>query len=801
MASWLDNLSETELDAVLKLKKDGLNSLSDDEVNIIHPHLGKLAATPAKPEQGFFEKLMDTGPVSEDGLGHIGSIPAVATDIAYGTAKAALSTGMGVGARAYGALTGQNDMPLNKLLESSSEMVEKHAPSVGSMTGLDTAAPYKAVMGALEPLATAPKKLGDIATEVTGSGDVGGSVEGYMNVLGIPGLHLAGKKVSEGMFALENKFSKAPNKAKVESAMDMSKATQEAETVKEQEAAKAAEMETPAYKAQQELDARQAALEQGVREQTTPIELPEVSKAETALADVQEKAAIGEASPIEVAQAKQTVEAETTPATPAPEVAVNFDKKAESEHINKTLGDIFPEISRDASTPEEVISLLKNSKDIAPERLVQKDAGILDVPNKALGRFANQFTKGMLFESFKHEGHDLLKFAHQVLSDGVDAYTMQNKRLIDQRVAPVLRALPEKELIEAAAVLVKASNEKVALTSEALQKSGFSKESIRAITTLQRVKAQDLASLNKTRAAVGKGPVDPSIGYMLGMASGNFRKMIAKKTIGEDGKVSLENVAMIGSDSRWIMNNRIKEFTKNNPEYVVGEEMYNGVNYSKATQAKNLQEALLLLSDNSPNMGAYMEAMKAILENDTYHSLGGEKRSLGKKGIMGMEGHKDWRTDAQNARDFFHAQIRGTQVMSQLAGMSEAHSKLNTILSDPWVAENHPNAVAKVKDYMDRSMGKNTTDMGKAIDNAVGAFLYNFGVGPAPLKAVLHGTKVVLNNLFFLGNTGFYVGNMMQPAIIGPTIKSFMKLKDLVVLLLDMLQIVLEPSCQKRSLK
>jgi hypothetical protein len=743
MSDNYDSLSDEELIALAKYKTHGADALSDDEAILAAKHLA-----PKKESTSLLSSLA--------------SIPAVATDIAYGTAKAVLSTGMGVGARAYGALTGQNDMPLNKLLESSSEAVEKAAPSVGSMTGLETASPYKAVMGALEPLATAPKKLGDIITNVTGSGDIGGSVEGYLNVLGIPGLHLAGKKLGESAFALENKFTKTPSEVKVSGVVEDLKQEKASQEQAKELAKQEAEATSPAALAQKEVEARQASLEQDVRDKM-PEEMKETvsepTKAETLLADVQEKAAIGEASPIEVAQAKQAAKTEQETSPLVQEVTVNFEKKAESEHINKILGNALPELARDAKTPEEVIAHLSNTKDVADKNIVGKGIGL--------------FTKGFLFEKLK-TNNPLIKYTHNLLSDAVDKYTVQNKKLIDKALAPALRELSTKEKVEVSSLLQEAMKEQVVVTPELMSKHGFTQAQINAATTLQDVHKTNLDSINRSRTAIGKPPVPEYIGYMLGMADGNFKKIIYKDVVGKDGKITPEVVSIVGSNIRGILNNRVKKLLENNPGWSAGPEKYNGVNKT-GHAGESLQEALMLLSDHNPNMAEFATAMEAVLKDESYHSLGGVKHTMQKKGISGMEGSKFWRSDKQNADDFFNAQVRGTQTLSKWAALSEAAANINKVLKDPMVQDKHRNAVEMSKDYLDNAMGKNPSARGKDFDNIIGEIGKSLGFGPALAKQGIHAIRSAVNTVFFTANPRYYLANTLQPQMALPQIKSFMK--------------------------
>lgn len=740
MSDNYDTLSDDELIALAKYKTQGADALSDNELTLAAKHLA--------PKESFLDSVQKLG---KNAL----SIPALATDMVYGAGKAAVSTGMAMGARAYGSLTGQNDVPLNKLLEASSEDVEKAAPSVGSMTGLDQQAPYKAVMNVLDPLLTAPKKLGDLTTNLTGSGDLGGTVESYMNVLGIPGLHYAGSKAAKGMFALEEKLKPTPSEAKVSGVVNDLVATKEATKLQEQEAAKAAEMESPAYKAQQEIEARQAALEQDVRSKTPPVEQ---AKAQEALVAVQEKAVTGEATPVEVAQAKQIVEAVNTPETVTPAVAIDFSKKAQIDQIGKTLGDLLPELSRDAKTPDEAIAHLKTMPDIQDKGLIKKGV--------------SSFTKGFLFEKLKTNNPGI-KYAHNIISDAVDKYTLNNKILVEEHMAPALRELSTNEKIEVSNVLQQAMREKVAVTPELLAKHGFTENQTKAITTLQETHVLNEQSINKSREAAGKGPIPTYTGYMLGMAKGNFKRVIYKDVVGDNGVTKQEVVGIVGSNVRGVLEKRVNDLLAKHPEYRAAGEQYNGV-VKKRGGADSLQEALLLISDHNPNMEVFGQALHEILSNESYNSLGATKHTKGKKGVFGMEGNKEWRSAKENADDFFQAQIEGTQLLSKWAALSDASRQINKVLADPELATTHPNTLKAMKDYLDNAMGKNPSEIGKSVDMFIGSVGDQLGLGPSVARAGIHSLRSLVNTVFFTFNPKYYAANTIQPFIALPPIKAFL---------------------------
>jgi hypothetical protein len=595
--------------------------------------------------------------------------------------------------------------------------------------------------------------------------------------------------------------------------------------------------------AQQVLDERQAALQQEVHTQatrdlsvaerarqesagwptthtdTTPSVSPEpvhpvvaaaekkLEAAQEKVIAVQEKVANGDASPVAlkqaqaaVARAEKTVTAAKVNLNKNPnklkgqrgaiwvgstktEPKIDFSKKAETEQVNKTLGDILPELSRDAHTPDEVIAQAQNTPDIDERSLLG---------SKTIGKAVGMFTKGFLFEKLK-TNNVIQKFAHNRLSDAVDASTVQTKQLIDEKLAPAWREMSRNEKTEVSSVLISAMKEKVELSPEILRANGFTETQITAVTALKEVHKSNFESLNKARAAAGKPPVEPYIGYVLGMADGNFKRLFYKEIIDASGNVTKEVVGIIGSNFRKTLDRRVTRILEAHPEWKATDEKYNGV-HSRKQKGDSLQEALMLLSDNNPNIAEFGKALEADLTNETYNSLGGAKHAKGKKGIEGMQGDKPWLEGErtwygkkktaediahENADDFMDIQVRGTQVMSKWAHLSEAALDINKVLSEPSIQQSQKRAIESTREYLENAMGKNPSKSGQQLDNWIGQMGDAAGIGPGALRGSIHNIRAATNAMFFTINPSYWLANMLQPEMSMPIIKAYMKQKGL----------------------
>lgn len=437
-------------------------------------------------------------------------------------------------------------------------------------------------------------------------------------------------------------------------------------------------------------------------------------------------------------------------------ILFDFGKKPEIDKIAKgPLKKAFPELTRVAETPEEVASLAAASPDV--------ERGVV-------GKTIAQFTKGMLFEKFKTD-NPILKYTYDTVSEAVDAAALTVKNLIQKQLAPELRKLSKQEMGELGDVLVSAMKNKKELTPEFLREHGFSENQIRAADTLKKVHEDNLRNLNESRRLAGKPPVEAYKGYVAGLASGNFRKLIY--TEGPDGE--LVPVGIVGSNFRHIMESRVNTLLEQHPEWKVGPEKYTGVTKRKQESTKALTDALTILSDNNPNFAEFAKAMDDIITSETYKSLGAKKHTMGKKGIMGMQGDKPWQNSYENAVDLFNAQIRYTETMAKWSEFSKAMDKLSVVFSNPEVQAKQPNALEMADSYVKNAMGQNPSKAGQAFDGWIGAVGEQMGVGPAVLRHTISAARNTVNSLFFTLNHAWMAVNLAQPTLVMPETKAFLR--------------------------
>jgi hypothetical protein len=446
-------------------------------------------------------------------------------------------------------------------------------------------------------------------------------------------------------------------------------------------------------------------------------------------------------------------------------ILFDFSKKKKDDTIaSRLLSGPFPELYPTDGTPESIIASLKGAKDIK---------------RGDVGKIIGEFTPS-LYEKLK-TNHPLFKYTYDQVSAAVDTATSRVNKLINNELSPKLRSLSKEDFTSVWDALMLGMKNREDISPDMLSKHGFSPEQIDVFTTVKELHKSNLDQLNKSRELAGKPPVDAFTGYITGLATGNFRRVIYKMVPDSNGSMVPEVVGIVGSDFRPLMEKRIAAILEAHPEWQAGPERFNGMRKTKQESTRVFQDALTILEDNNPHFQEFKTAIEEIMKAEGYDALGAKKHTMSKKGIFGMEGDKLSTTPYQNAIDGFNAQIRYTQTMSKWAALSEAVDNISKIISDPEVQKNHPYAIEMSERLLDNAMGMNPSNVGRIIDDFIGAVGEKMGVGPSVFKHTAKWARNTVNGIFFGMNAPWLVTNYLQPFMVSPEMKSFLSQRGIEV--------------------
>ena len=305
-------------------------------------------------------------------------------------------------------------------------------------------------------------------------------------------------------------------------------------------------------------------------------------------------------------------------------------------------------------------------------------------------------------------------------------------------------------------------------SAEELRQEGFNQKQIDFY--LRQAEALDfvLPKINEARAAVGKAPINPRMGYLAGQMSGDFRRAIYKTNA--DG--TMEYVGAIGANTRMGLNRRMKKMQEINPEWTIGEEVQVKKGRRESRQ-KAFEDALGLMADANPDTKLLIDAYDAMLKDDAYNYMNAKKHTMQKKGTFGVEGAKLDVDAWTNAKEGTASQIRYMEKILKWAEMTKAVDEVRPLLTSQ--AETMPNAVRWSSDYIDRALGIQTGQIGRALDGVVEAVGNSVGVGPSVFDGAVGFAKGATSKyLLGFGNPLFLAINILQPVASLPAINSLL---------------------------
>jgi hypothetical protein len=397
-----------------------------------------------------------------------------------------------------------------------------------------------------------------------------------------------------------------------------------------------------------------------------------------------------------------------------------------------------------------------------------KYANAADIVQNVAQRAANQFTKGGIYMSTRVD-NPLYKRAVDTMIAADNRAKAAVEALVHDRengYASLARKMDRQEASDAWGALMYAQEKKVPLTESMLRSQGFSDNQIRFITNHQDIMAQVFPKINEARASAGLPPISPEIAYVAGRATGDFRKFIY-----EGDKI----VGVIGSNTRNSLNAKVKQFLSKNPDYIAGDEKYFGGSRGKSGSAGGLMDALAFLAQNDPGIQKFVELQKQQLADQAYNFQGAKSHTMQKKGIKGMEGAKPWEDPYTNAKEGMESQVAYLEKVLEWAEKSKAIEELSPLLADDSIKM--PNAKKMAQDYIDMSLGKNPTTVGKAIDNLMASVGDQTGWGVSRGREALSVAKQLINGKFLTLDPIFLGLNIVQGFKVMPEMSRFLASK------------------------
>lgn len=416
------------------------------------------------------------------------------------------------------------------------------------------------------------------------------------------------------------------------------------------------------------------------------------------------------------------------------------------------------------------------------EQLLEQMKTETDIKGNLLKKTIDRFTSGGLYQSLKHPNNTLIKKTYEVIGEASD----RAQTLHDTYVQPLLvsiRGMDKTEKVDASIIRTMMDAEQLEITPQELAKRGASEKIISYIVQAKKTMDAAFKSINEARAAVGKKPIDPRLGYAVTKMTGDFRKHIFRETIGEDGLPKREFIGQIGSNYRGIDKGPMSfglakteaAIKAARPEWIIGPEKYMGRGAkrdSNGSRQSEYNQALQMIAEDDPHVQELAKVLSDSYASDAYAYMNAKKHTMTKKGTFGGEGRKPWEEMESNADAFFHGEVQYAETIFKWAELSKSVNEVKPLLSAAEIDQ--PNAKAWSDAYIDKALGNNPSTLGKALDKVFGAISESVGVGTTPISNVGRGVKAYTNTMLLGLNHLYNAVNVLQPFQGMPIVKALL---------------------------
>ncbi len=417
------------------------------------------------------------------------------------------------------------------------------------------------------------------------------------------------------------------------------------------------------------------------------------------------------------------------------------------------------------------------------EQLIEQMKTEPDISGSLAKRAVDRFTSGGLYQSLKHPNNTLIKKTYESIGEASDRAQSQ----IDNYVHPLLdsiRGLDKTEKADAHVLRMIMDAEQIPLDAAELAKRGASEAMIKYMTQQDTAMKAVFKALNDSREAAGKKPIDPRLGYAVTKMTGDFRKSVFKDKILEDGTVEREFIGNIGSNYRGMDKGPLSfglakieaAITAAHPEWIIGEEKYLGRGAKRDNNGSRqaaYNEALQIISEDSPHVQELAKTLSDSYTSDAYAYMNAKKHTMAKKGTFGGEGRKAWEEMSNNADDFFKAEVQYAETIFKWSELSKSVQELKPLLSEAEVSQR--NAKKWSDAYIEKALGNNPSEMGKALDKVFGSIADATGIGATPLSSIGRISKSFTNTVFLSFNHMYNAINALQPLQGMPIVKALLE--------------------------
>ncbi len=429
----------------------------------------------------------------------------------------------------------------------------------------------------------------------------------------------------------------------------------------------------------------------------------------------------------------------------------------------------FEKIITKADPPEKIIadSLAPEVKDLPGPAFQEQNLPLVGNTLKGIGQIehgiSRQFQSGLSQTASKFREHPLLLGTGRILNEGVKKAEYQVKQLV-QPLKNFYSAMPLSERIELTKLFHREMFNDKQYTVEELSKAGFNKRQIDAYQMQRAAFAASLERSNKARAILGKEPITAENAYLASRWTGDWHAPILDKagklawyvrtTTRSEANAAISHLKATMGDKlqlEGVMPTFRKESSKYRPDMprdVMGA----------------YQDMLKYFSDNPEVSGQIREAMKGFVEKKGYGTLGFRKHFLEKSNVRGFEGDRPWLSAKQNSNALIKSQMEYLTNAIRWSHAQESMGKLKTILENPDLLKQQPNAMELVKQVVANQFGLSSNFLA-GIESGIAQLT---GRSTSSIYKGVSGVKTLLYLQLLGANLAHIMATTIQPLITTP---------------------------------
>lgn len=413
---------------------------------------------------------------------------------------------------------------------------------------------------------------------------------------------------------------------------------------------------------------------------------------------------------------------------------------------------------------EKMVNFLPDRS--TPEEFVAAHRATPDLDQNAAQRLSNYFTKGIDY-MVERTNNPLIKRVADVFREAEGKARAAQNEIVHEIYTPTLRKLDKQEFVETWAALKKMEEAGVKLSDEELINAGYTQKERDAIRMHQTIMNDMVPKINATLDALGLSHIKPEAFYVASKMTGNFRLAV----LATDAAGEKTIVGFVGGNTRKQLNEGVKAWKEKYPDYEIGPETQH-MGGAKGRVAGNLEDMLSFLGNSDENIALFLERSKQMMDDAAMSYRGAKTHTMLKKGIEGMEGSKFWEDPYTNAKEGFEAQVAYLNRMLEWAEKAKALEEVRPLLDSPELKM--PEAKAYAQDYIDMQLGRNPTQVGRAVDSVFASFGGATGLGTKGFGKAMQNVRQLVNTKLLSLNPGFLLANVLQPMRVMPEMTAFL---------------------------